>query len=227
MPRLIAPAFGGAASAAPTNQVDTASVGLLGYPPPEQSSGDGWQAYAQQGAEGFHFAVYIAWRSRGVEWQAAWSVASSFEGPDPLALARERVARALVRGFEAMKRTHTEWWIRYWHQSAVQLPNAIIERQWYLEQYKFGSASRRGAPPITLQAVWTADNGKLPPWKGDYHHDLNTQLSYWPCYSGNHLEEGLSYLDWLWKIRPALLRLEQTLFRSARAERPYDLRPCR
>ena len=211
-PRLIAPAFGGAAAAAPTNQVDTASVGLLGYPPPEQSSGDGWQAYAQQGAEGFHFAVYLAWRSRGVEWQAAWSVASSFEGPDPLALARERVARALDRGFDAMKRTHTEWWTRYWHQSAVRLPNAIIERQWYLEQYKFGSASRRGAPPITLQAVWTADNGKLPPWKGDYHHDLNTQLSYWPCYSGNHLEEGLSYLDWLWKIRPACFAWTKRFF---------------
>jgi alpha-L-fucosidase 2 len=81
------------------------------------------------------------------------------------------------------------------------VPNAVVEKQWYLEQYKFGSAARRNAPPITLQAVWTADDGKLPPWKGDYHHDLNTQLSYWPCYSGNHLEEGLGYLDWLWKTR--------------------------
>jgi alpha-L-fucosidase 2 len=70
-----------------------------------------------------------------------------------------------------------------------------------LETYKFGAASRRGAPPITLQGPWTADDGQLPPWKGDYHHDLNTQLSYWPCYSGNHLEEGLAYLDWLWATR--------------------------
>ena len=28
-------------------------------------------------------------------------------------------------------------------------------------------------------------------------------MSYWPCYTGNHLEEGLSYLDWLWETRPA------------------------
>ncbi len=211
-PRLIAPEFGGETSNAPANQVDTASVGLLGYPPPERFSGDGWQSYAQKGAEGFHFAVYLAWRSRDGEWQAAWSVASSFEGPDPLALARERAARALDRGFDAMQKTHVEWWTRYWQQSALRLPNEIIERQWYLEQYKFGSASRRGAPPITLQAVWTADNGKLPPWKGDYHHDLNTQLSYWPCYSGNHLEEGLSYLDWLWKIRPACFEWTKRFF---------------
>jgi hypothetical protein len=85
----------------------------------------------------------------------------------------------------------------------VSLPNPIIQKQYLLDQYKFGSASRRGAPPITLQAVWTADDGQLPPWKGDYHHDLNTQLSYWPCYSGNHLEEGLAYLDWLWDTRKA------------------------
>ena len=63
-------------------------------------------------------------------------------------------------------------------QSAIHVPDSLLEKQWYLEQYKFGSAARRGAPPISLQAVWTADNGRIPPWKGDFHHDLNTQLSY-------------------------------------------------
>ena len=71
-------------------------------------------------------------------------------------------------------------------------------KQYYLEMYKLGCVSRQGAPAITLQAIWTADNGSLPPWKGDFHHDLNTQLSYWPCYTGNHLQEAVSYTDWLW-----------------------------
>jgi alpha-L-fucosidase 2 len=52
-----------------------------------------------------------------------------------------------------------------------------------------------------LQAIWTADNGNLPPWKGDYHHDLNTQLSYWPGYSGNHLDLTAGYTNWLWKVK--------------------------
>ncbi|HSH16473.1 MAG TPA: hypothetical protein VLD18_10590, partial [Verrucomicrobiae bacterium] len=150
---------------------------------------------------GFHFAVYLAWRERDGAWLGAWSVASSSEKGDPLSLARQRVEAALDEGFDLMARSHVDWWQRYWSQSSVALPNAVIERQWFLDQYKFGAASRRGAPPITLQGPWTADNGQLPPWKGDYHHDLNTQLSYWPCYSGNHLEEGLSYLDWLWSTR--------------------------
>jgi alpha-L-fucosidase 2 len=90
----------------------------------------------------------------------------------------------------------------YWQKASVEVPNKIIERQWYLEQYKFGAAARRGAPPISLQGCWTADDGKIPPWKGDYHHDLNTELCYWPCYTGNHLDEGLGFLDWLWKTKP-------------------------
>jgi len=42
---------------------------------------------------------------------------------------------------------------------------------------------------------------KIPPWKGDYHHDLNTQLSYWPAYSGNRLEGAEGYVRWLWDTR--------------------------
>ena len=72
--------------------------------------------------------------------------------------------------------------------------------------YKFGSTTREHSYPISLQAVWTADNGKLPPWKGDYHHDLNTQLSYWPTYTGNHLTEGMGYLNTLWNQRDAYKR---------------------
>lgn len=200
-PKLIPPPFGGKIINAARGGIGAGDLAQLGYPAPVPTSGRNWQAFTQRGAQGFHFAAYLEWRERDGEWLAAWSVASSFEGPEPLQLARRRVEEALSKGFEAMVRSHIDWWQRYWSKSSVTLPNAVIERQWFLEQYKFGAASRRGAPPITLQGPWTADDGQLPPWKGDYHHDLNTQLSYWPCYSGNHLEEGLSYLDWLWATR--------------------------
>jgi alpha-L-fucosidase 2 len=199
--KLVPPPFAGKVGEEAAGGIGAGDLRQLGYPAPVETSGDGWRAYAQSGAESFRYAVFAAWRRQGNEWQAAWSVASSFEGADPQAIARERVERALSRGFDAMHATHKQWWREYWRRSSVRLPNEIVERQWFLEQYKFGAASRRSAPPISLQAVWTADDGRLPPWKGDFHHDLNTQLSYWPCYSGNHLEEGLAYLDWLWKTR--------------------------
>ena len=78
--------------------------------------------------------------------------------------------------------------------------------------YKFGSAARADAPPISLQAVWTADHGKLPPWKGDFHHDLNTQLSYWPSYTGNHLGLEAGFLNWLWKYRATFKKYTHDYF---------------
>ena len=200
-PKLIPPPFGGKIINSARGGIGAGDLAQLGYPAPVQTSGRNWQAFTQQGAQGFHFAAYLEWRERDGEWLAAWSVASSLEGTEPLQLARRRVEEALSKGFDALGRSHVDWWQSYWSKSSVTLPNAVIERQWFLDQYKFGAASRRGAPPITLQGPWTADDGQLTPWKGDYHHDLNTQLSYWPCYTGNHLDEGLSYLDWLWATR--------------------------
>ncbi len=173
-PRLVAPPFGGRIQQAAQGGIDAGDLAQLGYPPPVTTSGLLWQAFQQQGAGGFHFAAYLEWRIVSGQWLAAWSVASSAEGINPLDLARRRVQSALTCGFETMALSHAAWWEKYWSQSSVRVPNPVIERQWYLEQYKFGAASRRGAPPITLQGPWTADNGQLPPWKGDYHHDLNT-----------------------------------------------------
>ena len=65
-----------------------------------------------------------------------------------------------------------------------------ISRQYHLVQYFYGAASRRGAPPMPLQGVWTADNGGLPPWKGDYHNDLNTQMTYIAYQTAGHCDEG-------------------------------------
>lgn len=106
-----------------------------------------------------------------------------------------------TENFDAALSVHQQWWQDYWSRCRIILPDKILERQWYLEMYKFGAASRKDAPPICLQAVWTADNGQTPPWRGDFHNDLNTQLSYWPGYASNHMEESEVFTDWLWKIK--------------------------
>lgn len=108
--------------------------------------------------------------------------------------------------------SHTEWWKKYWQKSSITLPDSILERQWYLEMYKFGAASRKGAPPISLQAIWSADNGQTPPWRGDFHHDLNTEMSYWPGYVANHLDESAVFTDWLWRIKGNAEKFTQKFF---------------
>lgn len=150
--------------------------------------------YRQKGWNGFEYEISVRWKKMGKGIEGIWSISSHFPGK------RTRSASAVTNrqtGYDAAFATHRVWWKKFWAKSALQVPDSLLEKQWYREQYKFGCVTRKGAPPISLQAVWTADNGRIPPWKGDFHHDLNTQLSYWPCYSGNHLEEGLAYLDHL------------------------------
>lgn len=104
--------------------------------------------------------------------------------------------------FDMALKEHSKWWNNYWSQCEIHLPDdPVLENQWYLEMYKFGAASRKNCPPICLQAVWTADNGQTPPWRGDFHNDLNTQLSYWPGYASNHPIESSVFTDWLWAIK--------------------------
>ena len=59
---------------------------------------------------------------------------------------------------------------------------------------------------MPLQGVWTADSDALPPWHGDYHHDTNTQMSYWGYAKANRLEEGRVFADYLWNTREAYKR---------------------
>ena len=211
---LVAPGFGSPGDAHEDyTSLNAGDLARLGYASPRKFRKAKSHSFEQQGWGEFRFAIATIWEQKSdSSWQAAWSIASSNETDGPLALAQKRAKHAIDRGFDELFRSHTAWWAKFWNKARVSVPNPVIERQWFLDTYKFGSAARRGAPPITLQAIWTADEGKIPPWKGDYHHDLNTELSYWPCYGGNDLEAGLGFLDWLWETIPKARRYTENFF---------------
>jgi len=203
-PRIVPPPYGESAGASPNqaNSVEGDDLRRLGYPAPQLSSKEGECEYHQEGWGGFSYDVICRWRSFSTgSMVGTWNILTAASRDPGSGWKPGAVPLLTPSSWKAALNSHLEWWRRYWLQSSISLPDPVLEKQWYLEQYKFGAASRRGSPPICLQAVWTADNGRIPPWKGDFHHDLNTQLSYWACYSSNHLEEGLAYLDWLWSIR--------------------------
>ena len=200
--RVVPPAFAPGGDTVRPGDQSSGPLSDLGYGPAQAMQQDEMLGFVQTGWGDFRYAVCAGRRLQADGSRlVAWTIASTTDGADPWQVAAERVRGALDQGWERLLGTHTTWWQRFWEQAGVRLPNPTLEALWYRETYKFGAAARRGAPPISLQAVWTADEGGIPPWKGDYHHDLNTQLSYWPCYAGNHLEEGLGYLDWLWQTR--------------------------
>jgi alpha-L-fucosidase 2 len=101
---------------------------------------------------------------------------------------------AIERGYDVMLTHHRKWWSEFWQTSSVSIPDPALQHHYDLVKYFYGAASARGAPPIPLQGVWTADNGDLPPWKGDYHNDLNTQMTYLAYFDAGLFEQGESWL---------------------------------
>lgn len=127
----------------------------------------------------------------------AYTVVSAEKGEDLFDIASKILNKALSVEYADSIKIHLNWWSEYHSKSEISLEDKKLEYQWYLNNYLLGSCSRKGKLPMPLQGVWTADNGDLPPWKGDYHHDLNTQMSYTSYLKANHLEEGESFIDYL------------------------------
>ncbi|MCU0377558.1 MAG: hypothetical protein MUC78_04800 [Bacteroidales bacterium] len=165
--------------------------------------------YHQKGWGGFSYSVDIERRPGRKQTEGWWSVRSHYPGEG-----LTRQTNPSSNDYSSALENHKAWWKNFWEASSLELPDSLLERQWYLEMYKFGAAARADAPPISLQAVWTADNGQLPPWKGDFHHDLNTQLSYWPAYSSNHTDLASGFTSWMWDRRETFRKYTRDYFET-------------
>jgi alpha-L-fucosidase 2 len=208
---LISPAYNRENTEAATNQARN-DLNQLGYPQGDiVKNGDSF-TYTQKGWGDFLYQINTSWEDSENGMTGCWSVSSANKGWKETPTAENVVKNEIKSGFQNSLKAHLNWWDKYWAKSSVEIPDSLLERQYYLEMYKFGAAARADAPPIALQSVWTADHGKLPPWKGDFHHDLNTQLSYWPSYTGNYLDLEKGFIDWLWKYRPAFKKYTKDYF---------------
>lgn len=213
IPMIVAPEYEGKPTGGEVNSLAGDDLSRLGYKQGKIQQQGNRITYLQEGWGGFTYEITVEWKKTNTTTvEGVWSISSHFPGKKATLRSSEVTKAAWSRGYDKDHSTHFAWWKDFWSKSSIQVPDAVLEKQWYLEQYKFGSASRRGAPPISLQAVWTADNGRIPPWKGDFHHDLNTQLSYWPSYSGNHLEEALAYVDHLEQNKANYKRFTKLFF---------------
>lgn len=196
------------------------SVKLLGYPPATKGQGTNECWFEQAAADGFSYAVWVGWRHLENGTLLAVSVATSREGKSPREVARQRVEAALLDGYEKRLAGHVDWWRKFWERSSLSIPETHILQQYYTVRYFYGAASRQGAPPMPLQGVWSADAGTLPPWKGDYHNDLNTQMTYLAYRTSGDFEEGACLLDYLWNLLPAFRKFAADFYKAPGAAVP-------
>ena len=94
-----------------------------------------------------------------------------------------------------MTSKEAEFWANFNAKSSVSIPDADMQRQYDFAMYLYGAGARAGHPPLALQGLWTADNGHLPPWHGDYHNDMNTEMTYWAAGPAGHIEALEAFAD--------------------------------
>ncbi len=66
-------------------------------------------------------------------------------------------------------------------------------------RYMMISCSRPGCLPANLQGLWNYSN--RPPWRSDYHTDVNIQMNYWFVDAANLSECFGPLADWFYSIR--------------------------
>ena len=91
---------------------------------------------------------------------------------------------AMPAQFEAHKR----WWASFWAESYVEIPDKLIEHQYYLANYIFASCCRdKDYAPGILGSWFCTDT---PGWGNDYHLNYNYQAAFYSLYASNHVAQG-------------------------------------
>lgn len=184
-------------------EISQGGLEKLHYPAAKCISEEGrpcFRWFEQKVDENFTFGVVLGVLESSEETLVFYRIVTSRDSVNWIEDAKTQIEKELMSGYEKHLESHKDWWRLYWKKSSIRLPDKFFEKNWYLANYLFASCSRKEEYPMPLQGVWTADDGNLPPWKGDYHNDLNTQLCYSHFYKANHLEEGESFIDFLWNL---------------------------
>ena len=85
------------------------------------------------------------------------------------------------------------------YKSAGAKDTALENLLFQYGRYLLISSSRPGTLPANLQGKWNQSN--RPPWRCDYHTDINVQMNYWPADAANLSECFEPYAQWLNSIR--------------------------
>jgi len=115
-----------------------------------------------------------------------------------------RVRLELGRSRESARRLPTDERLVEYAKGA---PDPELEAMFFqFGRYLLISSSRPGSLPANLQGLW--NNSNNPPWRSDYHSNINIQMNYWPAEVANLSECALPFFDYVNSLRG--VRTEQT-----------------
>lgn len=191
---------------------DSNSLGLLGYPKGTVVAEVGRITYRQPMADG-DYSVLVEMREVGEYTEAVFGVRSNVDAFSDDEM-MGRIKSALDIGYDKALAEHKAWWSEYFASVSVTLPEEYksLEELYTVAHYLLGSGSREKFAPMALQGVWTAAEGALPPWRGDYHFDLNVQGTYNWAYRAGRVEEVRPLIEYFKRNKENIFNFSEKFF---------------
>ncbi|WP_405866096.1 glycosyl hydrolase family 95 catalytic domain-containing protein [Streptomyces sp. NBC_00005] len=157
--------------------------GYQGNPPAQVADHDGVSAAVQPLLAGGQHVTAWRERTRGRTRTLYVHVAHSYPQTTALPRALKTVRATAQLPYSALSVAHRAWWQAYYRKSFLSLPDARIQRFYWIQLYKAASAARRDAPVMATSGPWLEPT----PWPNTWWN-LNAQLEYWLIHGSNHLE---------------------------------------
>ena len=187
---------------------DNAGKMSLGYPEARFFENDGFKWYEQNTRTDYSFGI-VTYKTGD---EIYYTLVTTDDDKNYINCAKNLLLKSSEKGYGKILDEHKKTWRKFWTKSSVKTGDNLIDETYKKSWYLFKCCSKKGGYPMPLQGVWTADNDCLPPWKGDYHHDTNTELSYQSYLKANRVEEGEAFIEYLWKLKPTYERFAKEFF---------------
>ena len=173
----------------------------LANPAPQMDTQDGIALCTQQRFAGGAFAT--AWCESAINKgrRVVLSIADTFPATTASAAALATVRKNRAANFTALLDAHRAWWHAFYPKSFVSIPDPRAESFYWIQFYKLASASRPERVPVDLLGPWYRSTRWPRIW-----WNLNIEILYLPVYTGNHLELGESFVNFLDKKRANFFR---------------------
>lgn len=151
-------------------------------PPIEKTNKDDFTIYRQRLLNGGGYATVYKTIPDNKNAQTMISISYDEDNSrDEVALAQQHIST--FQKSEANLAEHENWWRNYYPQSFVSVPDKRMETFYWAQLYKLACLTRPAKPMIDLMGPWTNPT----PWPAIWWN-LNTQLTYSPLFTSNHVE---------------------------------------
>jgi len=161
-------------------------------PPAATDTVNGVSVCTQARFAGGEFAT--AWKGAplGEGRRVIISIADSFPGRTATEQAVATVEKTMSTDFQALLDSHRAWWHDFYPQSMVSVPDPKLESFYWIQFYKLACASRPHLVPVDLLGPWYRNTSWPRIW-----WNLNIETLYLPVYTGNQLELGESFTNFI------------------------------